>query len=687
MSERNAKVRLELAAAGFLSMMKQLEAESGKLAKELEGIGKESEKAEKKLHPMLQSAKKGLGAARSAASGLGSTLKSTLTTALTLGGALSLGGGIKTALTITDQYKHIAFAIRTGTGEAMRWEQVQETVQGTAKRWSRANDEVAASYHSLFQNTGNLEFAKKATDEISKVATATGTAIEPLRNLAAELHNKFGITNDDLAETLAHMVQLGNQGDTSLEQLGSKMGEIGASAKLLGLEGRDGLQHVVGMLNVATRGGGNFEKALQGVAGLLDQLADPKRVKELEKQLKVKLTTEDGGVDQRAIQKIIEGTGGQRELLAKVFSGDQLKFLTDFGSIYNKAFDEAEGSFKQRSEAAAKAFEAAVQEETKQRLTAADMEEEAKRRREDVSRKLTDVMNTFVDAFAKPETIAAMEKVVDRLVKFDKAIGPIVDFAVNHPLLAGAAFMGASPAMAFGQSMAGDAASAGLKRLLKMGKGEAKTIAKTFATEAAKSGAWSAAGSTIGSTFSRFAGSRFARIAGPALAGYIAYEITKSAIDKRIKTKETNQNDIVGAEVQAHAARASGNRAQMIEAEKNLREKITKMREDQDGFGGGFDKLMGGLVTIMPKALGGDPNFVSPEQQMLSNARQELRQLQEALKEGAGSGENAAGALDKTAASAANLANQLDNVMRSVGGGGRGSNGLPSAPAQGNWWD
>lgn len=677
MSERDAKVRLNLAAAGFLSMMKELEKESSKLAKELEGIGDEGEKSKRKLHPMLESAKKGLGAARSEASRLGGTLKSTLATAVTLGGALSVGKGIKDAISITDAYKNLAFAIRTGTGQAMQWEQVQQDVQNTANRWRRSNEEVAESYHSIFAATGDVAFAKKATDEISKIATATGTAAEPLRNLAAELQKKFGIGKDEIADTLAHMVQLGNQGDATLEELGTSMGLIGSSAKLMGLEGREGLEKVVGMLNVATRGGGNLQKSIVGVQKAMDrlsQLGDEKQFKEVEKKLGVNLTTDDGGIRPDAIEEIIKKTGGQREVLAKVFSGESLKFMTDFGATFNKAFDEAEGTFKERSEAASAAFEQAIKEETEQRLTAADVEEEAVKRREDVSRKMTDAMNRFTDSFAKPETIAAMEKLAQSLPKLADALGGVVEFVADHPLLAGAGFVGLKLGGAAAGSMGGD--------LLKgAGKGLGAKVAGEFTAAAATSSKWEAAGWTM------------SKIVGPAIAGLIAFEMGKILIDNRVDTKEKLQGDLVVGGVQARVASTSGDIDRMREAEANLKAKIAKMEEDQGGFGGAIDTLMGGLVTVMPKMLGGDPDFVAPEQQMLFEEKQELKRLQDAIAAETQSQTDAAQTQERAAGMNERAAQILERAARTFsqggggGSGGSGTNGLPPVPPTGkDWW-
>src|SRR5690606_32797569 len=163
MSDRDSTLRLNLAAAGMLTMLKQLEKQAGELTKNIEGVGNESKKSEVKINPFLNSAKKGLGAAKSAAVDLGGELKKAVTTAVTLGGALSLGGGIRAANIAVNQYHDLAFAIRTATGEAYSYEQVQKDVEKIGDKWSQSNEKVAKSYDEIFRQTKDVAFAKKAT--------------------------------------------------------------------------------------------------------------------------------------------------------------------------------------------------------------------------------------------------------------------------------------------------------------------------------------------------------------------------------------------------------------------------------------------------------------------------------------------------------------------------------------------
>src|SRR5688572_13116897 len=123
--ERDARVKLELAAGGMLSMLRMLEKQAKELADKMEGVGEKTEKAEKKISPALASMKKGLGEAKKSLGEVGSTIKSTLGQAATLGGALSLGHGVTQAVQLQNSYRQVAHSIERATGKAVAWQDVQ----------------------------------------------------------------------------------------------------------------------------------------------------------------------------------------------------------------------------------------------------------------------------------------------------------------------------------------------------------------------------------------------------------------------------------------------------------------------------------------------------------------------------------------------------------------------------------
>ncbi len=541
MADHDATLRLNLAAAGMLTMLRTLEQESGKLANEIQDIGDESQQAGRKLHPMLAGAKKGLGAAKSAAVDLGGSLKSAVGQALTLGGALSTMGGAHQAVTLNSLYKDTAFAIRTATGEAHSFEQVQADVEKTANKWKRTNEEVARSYDDIFRQTQNLDFTRAATDAVSAVANATGKSHDLLGKLAGDLGQKFNVSAAEIGDALASVVSTGR-----IEELSQNMHEIGAAAHGMGLTGAAGLAKYIGMLELAKGSMKDVPTAVASLRGLTEPLENLEATKGIEQKLKIKLRTDDGQVRKDALQEILKATGGQRQELAQIFSGDTLNLVSDFGKAYQKGFDSLGGTFKEKSEAGIVAFNKALADASKGKITFAEIQEEGAKRLEDTQRKFADAMNKFVDAFAKPETIAAMEKMAASMPKLADAIAGLVEFGVENPALAAGGVVGGHMATAAVGAVAPTAGAALLKKMFGTGAAE-------VATEGSKAAAKQATMRTAATHAATKAGPLAGGLAGAAimvtaeralsLANVATSDDKKKALGKHIR--ESTGGDLV----------------------------------------------------------------------------------------------------------------------------------------------
>jgi hypothetical protein len=660
MSEKDAKVRLELAAGGFLSMLKNIEKEAGALGKELEGVGESGAKAERKLHPALGSIKKGLGAAKDTLADLGKELKNTIGQAATLGGALSVAAGAKSGTELVAIYKDLAFAISTGTGQAIAWTDVQKDVEGAAKRWKRDVNELAGAYAALYDETGDVQFSADALDAIAIAANASGKSVNTLTAIAGTLNEKFGIAGNEMQDALASVIELSSKGGANIDDLGAKLGIVGASAKQMGLEGKAGLQQVLGMLNVGDNVTGSFKKNLTAVTGLMETFGNADKLKSIEKDLGVKITDKGGGARKDALDKILAKTGGKEETLSKVFQGDTLKLVSDFGKTYQKVFAETEGNAKKKTAAALDAFHKALEEAGKTSLTAAQLEAEAKKRAAtDPDRVMADVMNRFKTAFTKPEMMASMEKLAQLLPRLTNGFTTLLEFAADHPILAGAAFVGKGAGMSALGSVAGDVAGLGKDKAVSLGK----SIGANLAAEAARNGAWSTAGKNLGAA------------AGIAVAAAVAYELGKAAIDSVYEDKAKDQGDLASAGAGAAAAKASGDKGRMAKEADSLRARIDAAKKNREGVGGFMDDTFGAAAHLFS---GGEVKG-DVQANVLAKAEAELRELEVAMSKGAKGGDKVAQAHDRAAQAAERLAKAMDKV-KPPGGGGGGNNGLPPAP-------
>ncbi len=685
MANRDASVRLNLAAAGFLSQLRELERHSKSFGDAVEGIGDHAQSASRKSSGFFAAMKTGFGGAKNALGELGGQLRTVLSTAATLGGTLSVGAAIKEASDATSSYKDLAFAIRAGTGASVTWQQVQQDVESVSGRWKRSNKEVADSFAAIFAETGDLEFTKKAIDSVAMAATASG---KNLTGVAGTLNEKFGIGADGIDDALAAVQELGNQGGVSVEELGEKLGFVGASAKLLGMQGQQGLQQILGMLNMADDAIGPPRQKFAALSSLLEGMADPGKMKEIQKALGVQLLDGKGGVKSDAMDRILAKTKGQQGELAKVFSGGELKLISSLGESFSKGFTSAEGDVKAKTAAGISAYRAALLEAGKVSLTGADQQREAIERLKDPQRQLQDAMNRFTKAFQQPEMIDAIDKVAKAAPQLAQTFASLISFATKHPLLSGAMVVG---------GVAAKGAAGAL--ITKVSESAMKTAGETLASVASKHPGWAAAGGVM----------------GVAAGAAIAFAVGKSLIDASMGDAEKRSTDAMAAGNQAEvmAKHGLGTPEERAQAAMDLRQQIETMEREGPGIA---NKLFGSAANLI------DPNVERAETRHareLAERKAQLEMLEKAPPgkpksladvvaptgppgtppgsvPGAGgpstdakriasevvNGDPKKVAISNEQAMAQAIARQISQTpltVRVVGGGG-GTNGLPGAP-------
>lgn len=547
MADREARVRLNLSNAGFLSQMAESQRKSREFGKAIEDIGLSAQKASRGTGGLFSAIKAGAGGAKGALADLGSSLRNTLTLASTLGGSLSIGGAVHEAQAASSAYKDLAFAIRRGTGEAVTAAQVQRDVEEAGGRLKRRNSEIRESYAAIFQETGNLEFSKKAVEAAGQAANVTGKSTQLWANIAGTLGEKFGIGAGGINDAMATVVDLSNKGGISAEELSEKLGLAGASAKFLGVQGQAGLQRILGMLNLADDSLGNTKQKFGAVTNVMDQMADPSRLKEIEKALGVKLTDSSGAARGDAVERIIAKTKGKDSELRKAFGQSEVKLVSSLAKPFVEAFGAAEGDVKTKTAAGIEAYRKALEKAGKANFTAADLQHESNSRLKDGKRNLDAAMNNFVMVFEKPEMIEAMDKLAAAAPKLASALGGLVEFAADHPILAGASVVG-------GVAAKGAAGAV----INKVSEGAMERAGDLLMRNVGASAQWGAAGKLMGASFVGAAGAAGFLIGKAAVDYFLGRDEAKlAAIDEASSTAESMAKHGTGSpEERAKAAAA-----------------------------------------------------------------------------------------------------------------------------------
>lgn len=436
MASRTASVKLTLEGSSYLSGIRQ--------------IGNTTEAVAKRSGKAWDMARAGLEGMKSSASSMLGSLKGLLGTAATLGGALSVGKLAHDAIKMQSTYRDLAFSLSRAKNEAVGWQDVQKQIERAAAKTTRTSEEMAEAFGGIFADVGDAEFAGKALETVGTLATASGRPVKELASIAGGLNEKFGVTAEQLPDALAAMLEFANRGGVGMEDLDRIIAITGASARAAGLSGEEGFRQMIALANVGDDALGTMKKSLTAITGLLDSMVSPETAKQL--KLTFGVSTKDAKGEARNMMAVLEDvmkkTHGQREKLAKVFTGEQLKLVTELGKPFAEAFDQAQGNVKEKTEAGVKAFRENLQKAGATSFNFAKAQEEAAKRADDPQTKYRQAMQKLSEATQKPEMINAINELAANLPKLAEALASVVSWASKSPLAAGGALVGGKLAFA-----------------------------------------------------------------------------------------------------------------------------------------------------------------------------------------------------------------------------------------------
>lgn len=430
MADKEATLKLTLKSDGFKAGLNDAEKAAAKAGANMgKGLAK----------GLSDAGKAGIDALK----GSLMSLKNAIGTVAGIGGGLGLVDMARRAIEGAAQFRKLSAQIRFGTGEMIAWRDIQKDAQATALKFGHTTEEVGKSISDLYAAVGDPKFAKEASKVVAEFATGAHEPLEVMTNLAGGLNEKFGVTAQQLPDVLASVVSLGNKGGVSVADLADKIGIIGANARVAGLDGAKGFGTMVSWLNVADNATGTLKKGITGVSGIIDAIATGSIKQPLQQKLGIDLDKlKKSGADfNKIVGTIFEKTGGKESKLAQIFSGDQLKVISELGRTYAQSFEETKGDVKAKTKAGLEAYEAALKEAGKTQVDANAIREEAAREMETPEKKIATALEKLAQTFTSEKFTKAFEQLGEFLPK-------VIEQVMKHPVLTGALLSGVPQAIA-----------------------------------------------------------------------------------------------------------------------------------------------------------------------------------------------------------------------------------------------
>jgi Phage-related minor tail protein len=267
--------------------------------------------------------------------GIGRTARK-MSLGLGLVAGLSFLGPMQQAAAFEDTLRQNAITAGA-TGRA-----VEDMVAASSKAYQKLALETGQSSADVAKAAGTLVAANVPTELIdrflpvlAKAATASGAALEELSATAVSLNQNLKISGPkEMADALGALVAAGKEGRFELRDMAREFPALTAAAEALGLKGRDGVNSLGAMLQVARRGAGTSAEAANNLANFMQKITAPDAVRNFQKMgVDIKAVFQDAakkGLNpvEVMVEKIKKLTRGDQFAIGQLFADKQvLDFL------------------------------------------------------------------------------------------------------------------------------------------------------------------------------------------------------------------------------------------------------------------------------------------------------------------------------------------------------------------------
>ncbi len=496
MAETTAAVRLTLKDRGFVRTFQRTAQTVGQGARDMGA-------------KLRSSMSRGVDGGMDALRAMGSQLKNVTGLVGGIAGGLGLAELAKGAIDAETQFRNLSFALEAGTGRAHDWLEVQARAKTVARQTGIQAEELGRAMDELFSGTGDAEFMNAALSTIGTTARATGDDVTALSKIAGTLNQKFGLSAQELPEAMAMVVSAAHAGGASIEDLADDFAEVGGKAKAMGATGTEGLQQMLGILNLAKQESGRFEQAMTAIPQIFDQILErtDKGVLKSGGKVPIEIGTVDAQGRPRSpsdiLADIVMATQGNAAELGEFgFGGEGLQTIMALAKTFRAELDATGGDINAARDAIAKALNGAAGEA----MAWSKIQEKAASNLDSTQGRVDRAIVKLQEAFTTPEMIGALTKLAEVLPPVADAMAKLLGFITDSPMTAGA--LGASAVFgrgAIGGMLAGGGAGGG-------GAAIGKAAAAQMAAQAASTGgliargfaaapAIALAGASIGSVF------------------------------------------------------------------------------------------------------------------------------------------------------------------------------------------
>ncbi|MDR2012391.1 MAG: phage tail tape measure protein, partial [Rhodanobacter sp.] len=196
------------------------------------------------------------------------------------GGAVAAGMVLKNSalkgMSFDEQLAHIAndaFQERDKSGRRQGKEQIRAAINEAVRTGGGTQESATGAMATLVSQVG-VEAASKMLPELTKTATASGTDIEKLTEVALTAVRTYNVKTEEIPNILNQLIAAGHAGGFTLERMADFLPQQMARAAESGMGGRADFAALATLNQAAFRSSGNQEEAGQSVRTILGLMND-----------------------------------------------------------------------------------------------------------------------------------------------------------------------------------------------------------------------------------------------------------------------------------------------------------------------------------------------------------------------------------------------------------------------------
>jgi len=198
---------------------------------------------------------------------------------------------------------------------------------------------VLAFSQGIVDATGNIGVAQDAMGAVAMAAQVTGADLQGLGTLVSDAFLKFGISGKDAASTLEILIEQGEKGRYTLNEMAQTGARAMSVAGLAGMKGVEGMREMGAMMQIIRQGFGSAEEAATGFKVMVTKIYSSESKKKLQ-ALGVALRDPDTGKLRDfgdVFIDILRASKGDAMMLSDLFGTRGIMGVQNFRDIMEKS--------------------------------------------------------------------------------------------------------------------------------------------------------------------------------------------------------------------------------------------------------------------------------------------------------------------------------------------------------------